>query len=131
MKREKKDIEKIIKKTDELTEILKLISKDLKEISINLKKTLIKDKVKNQRTISVETNQKNSIRTIDDIQKIFPSNFVGMLYFEVMEDHILIRPRQFLGSETFTKIALIIREQLKGEYVSAGRNSHFKIPRKT
>lgn len=42
---------------------------------------------------------------------------------------ILVRPRRYLGSENFAKIASIIKE-CGGEYVSAGKQSRFRIPRR-
>ena len=39
---------------------------------------------------------------------------------------IIVKPRQFLGSENFAKIASAIRA-IGGQYVSAGKASHFEI----
>jgi hypothetical protein len=39
---------------------------------------------------------------------------------------VIIKPRQFLGSDNFSKIAAKIRT-LGGQYCSAGKNSHFEI----
>jgi hypothetical protein len=50
-----------------------------------------------------------------------------MVNFEETETYIIIKPRQYLGSENFARIASIIRG-IGGEYVSAGRDSHFRIP---
>jgi hypothetical protein len=41
---------------------------------------------------------------------------------------VIVRPSKFLGSENFSKVASAIRE-LGGQYVSAGKNSHFTIPK--
>lgn len=41
---------------------------------------------------------------------------------------VIIKPAKFLGSENFSKVASAIRE-LGGSYVSAGKNSHFTIPK--
>jgi len=46
--------------------------------------------------------------------------------FEESASFVIVKPRRFLGSDNFAQIASIVRE-LGGEYVSAGRNSHFKI----
>jgi len=59
---------------------------------------------------------------------LFPENLEGMLTFEEVKDFIVIKPRQFLGSENFAKIAAIVRDA-GGEYISAGKESHFRIPR--
>lgn len=39
---------------------------------------------------------------------------------------VIVRPKQFLGAENFSKIASAIRG-IGGQYVSAGKNSHFEI----
>ena len=41
---------------------------------------------------------------------------------------IMVRPAQFLGSDNFSKVAAIVRS-LGGQYVSAGKNSHFEVPK--
>jgi len=61
---------------------------------------------------------------------IFPKELADMLTFEESGEWIIIKPRQFLGSENFAKIAAIVRDA-GGEYVSVGKESHFRIPRKT
>lgn len=40
---------------------------------------------------------------------------------------IIVKPTSFLGSENFAKVASLVRG-MGGEYVSAGKESHFKIP---
>ena len=55
-------------------------------------------------------------------------NLAELLTFEIKEDCAIIKPKQFLGSDNFGKIAAIVRE-LKGEYISAGKESHFEIPK--
>ena len=56
-------------------------------------------------------------------------NFNLDKYFEENGKFIIVKPRRFLGSDNFAKIASVVRD-LGGEYVSAGRNSHFKITKK-
>ena len=41
---------------------------------------------------------------------------------------LIVRPAHYLGSDNFGKIAAIVRG-LGGNYVSAGKNSHFEIPK--
>jgi hypothetical protein len=41
---------------------------------------------------------------------------------------VMVRPAQFLGSDNFAKVAAIVRG-LGGQYCSAGKNSHFEIPK--
>ena len=66
---------------------------------------------------------------IEQVKNNFPKDLAELLTFEIKENCTIIRPRQFLGSNNFAKIAAIVRE-LKGEYCSKGKESHFKIPKK-
>jgi hypothetical protein len=59
---------------------------------------------------------------------MFPEDLESMLNFEEKDDYIIIKPRQYLGSENFSKIASVVR-RAGGEYVSAGKASHFRVPR--
>jgi len=56
-------------------------------------------------------------------------NDADYLTFEEKEDYIKVSPRQFLGTELFARIGATVRE-LDGDYVSAGKESHFRIPKK-
>lgn len=57
----------------------------------------------------------------------FPQDLVDLLNFQVKEQFLLIKPRQYLNPENFFKILSIVKEH-GGEYVSNGSNSHFKLP---
>ena len=61
-----------------------------------------------------------------NIAEKFPEDLRGILSFECQADAIIIKPRQFLGSENFAKTAAVVKE-LGGDYVSQGKQSHFKI----
>ena len=61
-----------------------------------------------------------------DIEMMFPEDLALMLSFNLKDGYWIIKPKQFLGSENFAKIASTVRG-LGGEYVSAGQNSHFKL----
>lgn len=69
-------------------------------------------------------------KTIQEVKDFFPDPLVELLEFEDSESYIIVKPRQFLGSDTFAQIARIIRDA-NGEYVSAGKESHFRIPKQT
>jgi len=147
---EKPEVWDILKRIDELVRILKFLSRDLSDISRNLRASLnlpaeepepaaqLKPPVSAQQTISFEeptpilpATVPGKIRTMEDVQRVFPQDLAGMLYFEVTDEYVLAKPRQYLGSDNFRRIAATVRDQLGGEYVSAGRDSHFRIPRKT
>ena len=119
MGEENSRIDELLRRIDDLLEVLKIVSEDLKEVSDALRG--IKPSA---------PSVPRGLRTIDDVQRAFPRDLAGMLYFEETSDYILIKPRQYLGSGNFAKIASIVRDQLGGEYVSAGRESHFRVSRK-
>lgn len=128
---EKPKVEELLKKIDELIDIFKMISEDLKEVSSNLKTVVGVAKPEAPSISPIETGETGrGFRTIDDVQRVFPQELAGMLYFEEAAEYIIVKPRQYLGSDNFAKIASIVRDQLGGEYISAGRESHFRVPRK-
>ena len=67
---------------------------------------------------------------IEDVEAKFPKELAGLVTFTATKDHIIVKPRGYLGTDTFSKIASIIKDQLGGEYISAGKESHFRIPRR-
>ncbi|MEM1507311.1 MAG: hypothetical protein QXU02_02075 [Candidatus Bathyarchaeia archaeon] len=119
------DVKEILKRLDDLTRVLKIISEDLAEITKTLKAYV------NSYGEETSAGQVSKIRSIDDIQRFFPQDLLGLLLFEVTDDYIIIKPRQYLGSENFARVASIVRDHLKGEYVSHGKNSHFRVSRKS
>jgi len=106
-------MEDLLKRIDQLIDILNIISRDLSKVSKNLK------------SISAITES-----IAESGQKLFPKELREMLEFEETEKYIIIKPRGYLGSENFAKIASIVREA-GGEYVSAGKESHFRISKET
>lgn len=121
MSEKKLKIEQLLQRIDELLTVLNMISRDLAETAKALKEVVGAPAV----PIAVAEERK---RAIEDIRVLFPENLGGMLSFEEVKDFVVIKPRQFLGSENFAKIAAIVRDA-GGEYISAGKESHFRIPR--
>ena len=123
MSEEKLSIEELSSRIDQLLNVLNMISKDLAEISKSLKASGAPTAAP-----AVPAAPTEGMRTVEDIRVSFSSDLEEMLTFEETENYIVIKPRRFLGSDNFAKIASIIRS-LGGEYISAGKNSHFKVPR--
>lgn len=125
MGEEKVNIQELAQKVDELLNVLKVIAGDLAEVSNSLKSasglSSASPRVPEPQTISPEKK-----RGINEVKQVFSSELAGMLLFEESGSFVIVKPRRFLGSDNFAKIASIVRE-LGGEYVSAGRNSHFKV----
>jgi len=117
MSEKKPSIEELSQRIDQLLNVLNIISRDLAEISKALKAAGIPAAVPTM-----------GIRTIEDVRTLFPQYLEEMLTFEEAGEYIIIKPRQYLGSENFSKIASIVRGE-GGEYVSAGKESHFRLPR--
>lgn len=91
----------------------------------------LKDELYGVSKPKVETPLPTSPTTtgIQTVKNMFPEDLESLLSFEEKGDYIIIKPRQFLGSDNFAKIASVVR-QAGGEYVSAGKNSHFRVPKK-
>jgi len=66
---------------------------------------------------------------LEKVKSSFTQDLIDMLNFEEKEDSIIIKPRRFLGSDNFAKIAAIVRN-IGGEYISAGKDSCFKVQKK-
>jgi hypothetical protein len=123
MGEEKVNIQELARKVDELLSVLNVISGDLAEVSKSLKEV---SGPATAPAISVTPSEKK--RSVNDVKQAFSSELAGMLIFEESGTFIIVKPRRFLGSDNFAKIASIVRN-LGGEYISAGRNSHFKVPK--
>lgn len=76
-----------------------------------------------------QASSNSKMRSLDDTRMSFPEELEAKLSFEEKNDFIIIKPKQFLGSENFAKIASAVRG-MGGEYISAGKDSHFRVPKK-
>ena len=59
---------------------------------------------------------------------IFPEPYAEMLTISDQGTYWQIKPKQFLDSNDFAEILRIVK-QYGGEYVSAGKSSHFRVPK--
>ena len=120
----KVSIEELSQRIDQLLNVLNMISNDLAEISKSLKAVGAPTAAP-----AIPAAPTEGMRTVEDVRESFSSDLQEMLIFEEAEDYIVIKMRRFLGSDNFAKIASIARS-LGGEYISAGKNSHFKVSKK-
>ena len=67
-------------------------------------------------------------RQVEDVRMLFTKELEELLNFEDKGDWIRVAPIKYLGSDNFAKIASVIRTA-GGEYISAGKESHFRIPK--
>jgi len=127
---EKENLERLVERIDELLVVLNKISEDLRTVSASIKSMAVSQITQPApqapAPVSHEVHEKKSI---EDIRMVFPEDLEHLLNFEERGDYIIIKPRQFLGSENFAKIASAVRG-IGGEYISAGRDSHFRVPKK-
>jgi hypothetical protein len=119
--------EELAVRIDQLLIILKEISEDLTEISKQLKAPGAPAPAT---VAAAPAPPVSGGRSTVDIKSAFPKELEGMLFFEDKGEYIVIKPRQYLGSENFAKIASIVRSE-GGEYISAGKESHFRVAKES
>ena len=137
---DKERVDTLIRRVDELVVILNGIMEDLRQVSASLRSLAVSQITQPLSTpptprptpspplAGVPQSLERS-KAIEDIRMMFPDDLEGLLSFEEKDEYIVIKPRQFLGSDNFAKIASIVRG-VGGEYVSAGKASHFRVPKK-
>jgi hypothetical protein len=125
-------LDKLAERIDKLLVVLNQIAEDLREVLISLKSSAV-SQITQPPTASpapTPTAQVPETWSIEEIETTFPEDLRALLGFEDKGDYVEIKPRRFLGSENFAKIADIVKKQFDGDYISAGRDSHFRIPKK-
>ncbi len=129
MSEAKPNTEEILRRLSEVLDVLNRLSEDLQDISKSLK-TISPPKTSTAAPPAAPLAPAPQPRgkQIEDLRIMFTKELETMLIFEDKGNFIKITPRQYLGSENFAKIASTIREA-GGEYVSAGKGSHFRIPK--
>ncbi|MGB8779463.1 MAG: hypothetical protein WCD81_02305 [Candidatus Bathyarchaeia archaeon] len=139
MSMDKAKVDNLTKRVDELVVILSGIAEDLRQVSASLKSLSVQQitqpvaappplSLGQSPTVAGAPRAAEKSKAIEDLRTMFPEDLESMLNFEEKDDYIIIKPRQYLGSENFSKIASVVR-QAGGEYVSAGKASHFRVPR--
>lgn len=132
MTEEKRNLESLVQRIDELLLVLNRVAEDLRQVSISLKSLAVSQFPQPSVTPTpapITVKPAERLQSIEDIKMTLPEDLESLLNFEEKDDYIVIKPRQFLGSENFAKIASAVRG-IGGEYISAGKASHFRVPRK-
>lgn len=124
MSEEKPDVQELSNRISQLLDVLSMLAEDLHEV-VNTLKSM---KAPPTPAAPIPAPSPEGLRDVEDVKVMFPENLENLLSFEAKEEFIIIKPRQYLGSENFAKIASIIRGA-GGEYISAGKGSHFRVPR--
>jgi hypothetical protein len=68
------------------------------------------------------------VSAVENAVALFPPELANKLSFSDEGEFVRVKPIKFLGAENFAAVAEAIRG--KGEYVSAGKDSHFKLYKK-
>jgi hypothetical protein len=130
MSTEKEKLDQLLLRVEEIASSLSKIMEDLRSVSLSLKSLagaqVIQPAVQAQ---AVPPQVGSKMKSVDDIRMSFPEELEARLSFEDRGEYIIIKPKQFLGSENFAKIASAVRG-MGGEYISAGKDSHFRVPQK-
>ena len=136
MSGDKEKMNQLLEKVDEITLSLNRISEELRSVSASLKSLAVGQITQPPAHVSAPqaqtpppTREVSKQRSLDDIRMSFPEELETRLGFDEKGDFIIIKPKQFLGSENFAKIASAVRG-MGGEYISAGKDSHFRVPKK-
>ena len=130
MSTDKDKLNELLAKVDKLVADFSKTSEELRQVSASLK-SLAVGQITQPPVAQAPTPKEagSKLRSLDDIRMSFPEELETRLGFEEKGDYIIIKPKQFLGSENFAKIASAVRG-MGGEYISAGKDSHFRVPKK-
>jgi hypothetical protein len=139
MSADKAKVDSLTRRVDELVVILSGIADDLRQVSASLKSLSVQQitqpvaappplSLGQSPTVAGAPRTPERSKAIEDLRTMFPEDLENLLNFEEKDDYIIIKPRQFLGSDNFSKIASVVR-QAGGEYISAGKASHFRVPK--
>jgi hypothetical protein len=90
----------------------------------------VKPKKSTSKTIVRSANSPSNSVTVKKVQEAFPEPIRKILFFEDYDDCVIVKPRQYLGSDNFKRVANIVKGDVGGEYVSLGKDSHFRVPKK-
>lgn len=129
MSKKKLSEEELLERIDELLNVLKMISRDLSEVSKSLKTAAVPSapEIHVAPTAPMPAGTA-ATRGVEDVKMLFSRDLEDMLSFDEKGEFIVVKPLQYLGSDNFAKIASIIRDA-GGEYISAGKQSHFRVPK--
>jgi hypothetical protein len=129
---DKEKLNQLLERVDEILVVLSKVSEDLRSISASMKSLAVGQITQPPAQAPAPApapREASKQRSVDEIRMSFPEELEARLSFEDKGDFIIVKPKQFLGSENFAKIASAVRG-MGGEYISAGKDSHFRVPKK-
>jgi len=65
--------------------------------------------------------------TIERITQVLPRDLAKLVTFSDESDCIKVKMKTYLGADAFTRLNRTLRDSFDAEYVSNGKESHFKI----
>ena len=124
-------LDKLIERAEELLAALKLVAEDLKQLSDSLKpyvQQAAPSAAAPQATQPAPPAAQPAAQalTVESVQQSFPEDLRNLLNFQEQDEFIVIKPKGFLGSENFARTAEIVKK-LGGDYISAKKDSHFRL----
>ena len=130
MSAKKEKLDTLVERIDELLVVLKRVSEDLRDVSASIKSEVAPQVTKKSTQAPLPgASDASAKKQLDNLRMAFPENLENLLEFEDKGDYLMVKPKGFLGSENFAKIASAVRG-MGGEYISAGRDSHFRVYKK-
>ncbi len=135
MSTDKEKLNHLLEKVDAIAVSVNRISDELRSVSASLKSLAVAQITQPSTqmpstassAISPQVRETSKQRSLDDIRMSFPEELESRLGFEEKGDFIIIKPKAFLGTN-FAKIASAVKG-MGGEYISAGKDSHFRVPK--
>jgi hypothetical protein len=132
---DKEKLNQLLEKVDAIAVSVNRISDELRSVSASLKSLAVGQITQPSTQMPSPASsatlppvrETSKQRSLDDIRMSFPEELESRLGFEEKGDFIIIKPKAFLGTN-FAKIASAVKG-MGGEYISAGKDSHFRVPK--
>jgi len=80
-------------------------------------------------SITVPTTTELRALSPTETLSLFPEELRTLLRVEDAGDRYIIKPTKWLGKERFNVVMAMVRQK-NGEYIPAGKDSHFTIPKR-
>jgi hypothetical protein len=125
---DKEKLGQLLQKVEELTGQLSKIQTELRTVSASLKSLAVGEITQPSTSNPASSVPSGKTRTLDDIRMSFPEELETRMGFEDKGDYVMIKPKEYLGTN-FVRVASAVRD-MGGEYISAGKESHFRVPKK-
>jgi hypothetical protein len=122
-------IEAVLNEKDNPLEVWSILSDNAEMWFISERNKKAKTQVIPQQPAPQATQAKSSVQAIENVRKRFPEDLENRLDFEEKDGCIIVKGKQFLGSEAFREVLDTVIS-MGGKYIPASNNAHpyFTIP---